>query len=123
MSTLCCRRDGRPAKFRVFGYRVEALFPSADDLRLAMRSLVPMGFSCALLVVASCVAAPQQQTIRMKWTSPGKGVVLVQLAFDLKEDGQRRSDWNEAARIRALTYLKVRSAAAGFTLIVANPSV
>jgi hypothetical protein len=124
MWTLCCRRDEGPAKISVFGYRGEALFPGADDFRLAMRrSFVRMGFFCLLLVVASCVAAPQQQTIRLEWASPDKRVVLVQSTFDLKQGRERRPDWNEAARIRALFYLKVRSAESGFTLIVTNPGV
>src|SRR5258706_9949024 len=123
MCMLCCRRDERPAKFSVFGYRVEALFPDDDDLRLVMRSLGPMGFSCVLLVVASCAAVPQQQTIRLERTSPGKGVVIVQSGFDLKQGGERRPDWNEAARMRALGYLKVRAAESGFTLIGTDPGV
>jgi hypothetical protein len=84
---------------------------------------IRVGLSCALLAVASCVAAPQQQTIALKWTSPDRNVVLVQSTFDLKGGGQLGPDRNEAARMRALGYLKVRSAEAGFTLIVTNPNI
>ena len=87
------------------------------------QSFVPMGFSCVLLVVASCVAAPQQPTVMLEWSSSDKRVALVQLTFDLKEGGERRPDWNEAARMRALSNLKVRSAKSGLTLIVTNPGV
>ena len=87
------------------------------------RSFARMGLSCVLLVVASCVAAPQQKIIRLEWTSTDKRVVLVQSAFDLKEGGERRPDWNDAARMRALIYLKVRSADSGFALIETNPGV
>jgi hypothetical protein len=96
----------------------------ADDLGLVMRrSFVRMGFSCALLVITSCVARPQQQTVMLEWASPDRRVVLVQSTFDLEEDGQRRLDWNEAARMRALGHLKDRSAESGFTLIVTNPDI
>jgi hypothetical protein len=87
------------------------------------RSLARKGLSCALLVVTGCVATPQQQTVMLEWASPDRRVVLVQSTFDLKQGGERRRDWNEAARMRALGHLKVRSAASGFTLIVTNASV
>ena len=59
----------------------------------------------------------------LEWASPDKRVVLVQSTFDLKEGGERRPDWNEAARMRALEHLKVRSAESGFTLVVTNPDI
>jgi hypothetical protein len=82
-----------------------------------------MGFSCAMLVIAGCAARPQRQTITLEWASTDKRIVLVQSTFDLKDGDDRRPDWSEAARMRALGHLKARSAAAGFTLIVTNPSV
>jgi hypothetical protein len=107
-----------------FGYRVRDVLLGADDLGLVMRrSFVRMSFSCALLVITSCVGMPQQQTVMLEWASPDRRVVLVQSSFDLKEGGERRPDWNEAARMRALGHLKVRSAESGYTLIVTNPSV
>ena len=87
-------------------------------------SFVRLGFSCVLLVVASCVTAPpQQQTITLEWSSTDRFVVLVQSTFDLKEGGERRPDWNKTARLRALGHLKVRAAESGFTLILTDPSV
>ena len=87
------------------------------------RSFAHVGLSCALLAMTSCVATPSQQTIMLEWGSADRNVVLVQSSFDLKQGGERRPDWNEAARMRALGHLKVRSAESRFTLIVANPSV
>ena len=73
--------------------------------------------------MTSCVATPSQQTIMLEWGSADRNVVLVQSSFDLKQGGERRPEWNEAARMRALGHLKVRSTESRFTLIVANPSV
>ncbi len=87
-------------------------------------SFVRLGFSCVLLLLASCVTAPpQQQTITLEWGSTDRLVVLVQSTFDLKEGGERRPDWNKTARLRALGNLKVRAAESAFTLIVTDPSV
>lgn len=80
----------------------------------------PLG---ALLVVASCVAAPHRQSAMLEWTSPDKNVVLVQSTFDLRERGESRPDWNDAARMRALAHLKIIGAEARFTLIVTNPNI
>jgi hypothetical protein len=82
-----------------------------------------MGCFCLLLVMASCVTAPRQQTIMLEWGSADRFVVLVQSSFDLKEDAGRRQDWNEAARLRAIGHLKARAEESGFTLIVTDPSV
>ena len=91
---------------------------------MMQRPLVRIGFSWALLVViASCVARPQGHTAMLERASPDKIVVLVQSTFDLKDGRERRPDWIEAARLRALGRLKARSAASGFTLIVTNPDV
>jgi hypothetical protein len=87
------------------------------------QSFVRLGFCCALLVVASCVTAPRQQTITLEWGSSDRFVVLVQSAFDLKEGAERRPDWNETARLRAIGHLKARAEESGFTLIVTDPSV
>ena len=87
------------------------------------RSFARAGLSFALLALMSCVARPQQQSVTLEWASPDKRVVLVQSAFDLKEGGERRPDWSEAALMRALGYLKVRSAQSGFTLVVTNPDI
>jgi hypothetical protein len=78
-----------------------------------------MGFSCALLVIASCVARPQRDAVTLEWASPEKIVVLVQSTFDLKEG----PDGNEVARLRALGQLKVRAAGSGFALIVTDSGV
>lgn len=86
------------------------------------RSFARVG-SFALLAITSCVARPQQQFVMLDWASPNKRVVLVQSTFDLTEGGERRPDWNEAARMRALGHLKVRSAQSGFTLVVTNPDI
>ena len=77
----------------------------------------------ALFVVASCIAAQPQQSVMLKWTSRDKNVVLVQSTFDLKASGERRPDWNDAARMRVIAHLKDIGAESGFTLIVTNPSI
>ena len=86
-------------------------------------SSVRMGFSCVLLAMTSCGASTPRQTLMLEWGSTDRFVVLVQSGFDLKQGGERRPDWNEAARMRALGYLKVRAAESGFTLIVTDPGV
>ena len=87
------------------------------------QQLVRSGFSCILLVIASCVAAPKQQTVMPKWTSPDRNVVLVQSAFNLEVNGERVVDLNEAARARALGHLEARASESRFTLIVTNPNI
>jgi hypothetical protein len=87
------------------------------------RSFARVGYFCALLAITSCVARPQQQTVMLAWASADKRVVLVQSTFDLKEGDEPRPDWNEAARMRALGHLKIRSAQSGFTFVVTNPDI
>jgi hypothetical protein len=78
--------------------------------------------SCALFGIASCVSTPPKHTV-LQWTSSDKRIALVQASFDLKEGGERRPDWNDAARMRALEHLEARSARSGFTLIATNPNI
>lgn len=59
----------------------------------------------------------------LEWGSGDRFVVLVQSTFDLKEDAERRPDWNETGRLRAIGHLKARAEESGFTLIVTDPSV
>src|SRR5437868_5991387 len=118
------RGPERGGDWDFFDYRVTDGFPGTDDLGLTMRrSLAHLGFSCAMLVVTSCAAKPQQQTITPELASTATRVVLVQSAFDLKQGGERRPDWNEAARMRAVGQLKVRSAESGFTFVATDPNI